>query len=1049
MPFDDFAAWGTNLESQDAWRDGVNGEPALLRDRTRLRARLEAIIDRPEVREAIFIASPDLDDAIAAWRSDPDSRKGLRAERSLVRYVARMSGRATPFGLFAGHSVGSGGERTMLCLDPKARWKRHVRLDMDYVAALVDALAASPALRSELTYHSNTGTYQVSGQLHYAESRANGELRRYDLVTVEASDYLVDVLRRAAHGGVTVAQLASMLASDEISGEEAEAYVLELIDAQLLVPDIEPTASGEEPLDRLLARLMTTAAARDVTSVLESTRDALGSLAQEPLGSDPVVYRAVADRLRALPVPVRLKHLVQVDLVKSSSAATLGKEVLEEIARAVDLLHGLRPEPHQEDLAKFRRAFVDRYDRREMPLPEVLDEEEGIGFGTPQSSMSDISSLLESLALPAIEPAGERQPSTALDRLLIRRLVENENRYVLDLSYEELHDAKAGNGERLPLPDSLAVICSVAAESQSALDAGEFRVLMPIVAGPPGTALLGRFCHGDAELSAKVAGEIAAEESSRPDAIFAEIVHLPEGRVGNVILRPRFRRYEIPYLGLSVAEPDHQIPVTDLLVSIRNDHIVLRSAKLNREVLPRLTNAHSFRRSSIAIYRFLGALQTERVSMSLMWSWGAFETLPFLPRLCVGRLVLSRARWNVSRPDLAAAVSSGWERYKAIQDWRASKRIPRHVLFAETDNKLPVDLENPLSIDSFVDAARSKEQCRIEELFPAPHELTATDGARRYVSEVLVPLTVAQPTAEKPLVSTPRSSLARSFPPGSEWLFAKVYAGAATCDRVLVNVIAPLVASLARDRVIRRWFFIRYSDPDWHLRLRFHGDPGTLSEAMVRLRRACDVFLRDGAIRKIQFDTYERELERYGGGETMILSEAVFEADSDAALQVLAATASPEGAADRWQAAMYGMESYLNAFGFDARKKIALLSRSRRGFLDEMHAPRWYEHRLGERFRKFRPILSGIHDRRDEPRQQSHPWASAMRRHRKAVEALVADVMRAASSGGIDVEVLATSYMHMHVNRMLRSSQKLQEGILYDFLIRLLESDEARSRGST
>ena len=38
----------------------------------------------PEVRDAIFVASPDLDDAIAGWEADPDSEKGQRAERALA-----------------------------------------------------------------------------------------------------------------------------------------------------------------------------------------------------------------------------------------------------------------------------------------------------------------------------------------------------------------------------------------------------------------------------------------------------------------------------------------------------------------------------------------------------------------------------------------------------------------------------------------------------------------------------------------------------------------------------------------------------------------------------------------------------------------------------------------------------------------------------------------------------------------------------------------------------------------------------------------------------
>jgi lantibiotic biosynthesis protein len=53
------------------------------------------------------------------------------------------------------------------------------------------------------------------------------------------------------------------------------------------------------------------------------------------------------------------------------------------------------------------------------------------------------------------------------------------------------------------------------------------------------------------------------------------------------------REREIVYLGRSGAPADHQLPLTDLLVSVRDGRVVLRSRSLGREVVPRLTNAHN------------------------------------------------------------------------------------------------------------------------------------------------------------------------------------------------------------------------------------------------------------------------------------------------------------------------------------------------------------------------------------------------------------------------------------------------------------------------
>ncbi|HEU4533881.1 MAG TPA: lantibiotic dehydratase C-terminal domain-containing protein, partial [Polyangiaceae bacterium] len=40
---------------------------------------------------------------------------------------------------------------------------------------------------------------------------------------------------------------------------------------------------------------------------------------------------------------------------------------------------------------------------------------------------------------------------------------------------------------------------------------------------------------------------------------------------------------------------------------------------------------------------------------------------------------------------------------------------------------------------------------------------------------------------------------------------------------------------------------------------------------------------------------------------------------------------------------------------------------------------------------------------------------------------------------------LSASYLHMHINRWLRSAQRPSELVLYDFLRRLYEGERARS----
>ena len=64
--------------------------------------------------------------------------------------------------------------------------------------------------------------------------------------------------------------------------------------------------------------------------------------------------------------------------------------------------------------------------------------------------------------------------------------------------------------------------------------------------------------------------------------------------------------------------------------------------------------------------------------------------------------------------------------------------------------------------------------------------------------------------------------LRRVFIPGGQWSYFKVYSGNKTADLIIKNALLAIADSLLRDDIITKWFFICYSDPDLHIRIRFY-----------------------------------------------------------------------------------------------------------------------------------------------------------------------------------------------------------------------------------
>lgn len=1004
--------------------------------------------DIPAVaREALWLASPGLiDRCFSAWAT----RRWAEIGNAFRRYLVRMSTRPTPFGMFASVSSGRVAKRTRLIMGRRDDVKRTSRLDMEVAIAAAARLARDAEAMWRLRFIPNSSLYETAGTYRYFRAHFGRGVRRYTLDEVEALPH-VRVVIEWARRGATAGELAEALVAwdDEIHLEEARAFVGELIEVQLLVPAFEPALTGGDPVASMLDALKARGRRHPVMAAVEACRQELGAMDREGLGVDPARYDRIHERLRQAGIEVERQHLVQVDTFRPADI-TLSERVVREALRAAGILHRITPVAEPDELLRFRRRFTERYGEQLVPLSQALDEESGVGFaGAPPES-----ELLKGVPFgeknSAMAPIDAKRHATLLG--LVERAWESRTTEV-ELSREDLRRLEVP--DRLPLPDAFAFLGSIAAEDAEAVDAGRFKLLVKNVGGPTGAKLLGRFCHVDPELERAVREHLAAEEALHPEAVFAEVVHLPEGRVGNVVLRPVLRGYEIPLLGRSGAPQARQIPLRDLMVTVRRGRIVLWSERLDREVVPRLTSAHNYwAAGNLPAYRFFCLLQQQRCASGLRWRWGQLEAFRFLPRIRCGRAVLARARWALDEAEIRTfrqASASG--RARLASRWRQRRRMPRFVLLAEGDNELLVDLEEPAALEMLADALKGRRRAELVEMFPGPDELCVEGPDGRYTHELVIPFVrrEVRPREEPVILPPPRpAAIRRRFPPGSEWLYVKLYCGQATADRVLVGAVAPLVERLLGEGLIDGWFFIRYADPEHHLRVRLHGSPEALWGAVREaLEEEIARGMEAGLIWRSAYDTYEREVERYGGPAGIEACEAMFRHDSEAVVELLHPGEELPDVAGRWRLALMGIDRLLADFGFPVARRAELLGRLRDGFASEMGAGRAFRKAVARKLREHRAacetMLEGT--AKDEAlRRAAAVFARRSTRWSESVRRLVA-----ADDGKrltVPLDDLVASLVHMHCNRLLASEQRRHEAVLYDLLAKLYASRLARERAA-
>ena len=500
-----------------------------LEDLDRMRASpsyWEVLAARPEVREALYLASPGLTRRLAAGNPD----EGVAA--SVTAYLIRMCTRATPFGLFAGCALGTVGEETTLMVDGPKGTVRHSRPDTEVLASLIERLLADPRTRPAMAVEPNSSRYFAAGAMRLIESRLRAGRRSHHLVVVDDDAPLHCALEAAAGGCLVDGVVDAVQAHSAVERGEARDDVDALVDARVLTAVAEPAVTGREPLADVLATL-SGQAFMATAETLWRVSGQLAALDAAGLGNPPEAYTSVAATLLELAGAAAGDEgrLVQVDLHRAGSEVTMGPDTVRLLTDAVDLLHRLTPAGEDPALRRFKSDFGARYEDREVALMEALDEELGIGFDRSTHPAADESPLLAGLDLGGVP---SDRVFTARDAVLLELLMQTRESGSGKLELDAETVARLAEAAPLPLPDALAVNASL-------LDDG---VEIHAIYGPSGAELFGRFCHGDPRLHDAVRAHLRAEEAHAPRVVFAELVHLPEGRIGNILARPVLREHE-------------------------------------------------------------------------------------------------------------------------------------------------------------------------------------------------------------------------------------------------------------------------------------------------------------------------------------------------------------------------------------------------------------------------------------------------------------------------------------------------------------------------
>lgn len=655
-----------------------------------------------------------------------------------------------------------------------------------------------------------------------------------------------------------------------------------LVNHQVLITSLRAPSTEPDALGHLLRELRVVGdAAAEQYTALNEIHVQLRRHQHDPADARSALRAEAAGRMKRL-APTQ-RHPVTVDL-RLDVEVVLPEAVAREAECAALLLARLTPYPDSTAAwVDYHRRFYQRFGvGAQVPLLEVVADS-GIGWPAGYAGTS--------------RPASRPRRTHRDERLLAvaqGAALDGCHEVLLDEALIAELNQTAARGVRLP--SHLELCARVDSPSLHALKAGEFRLAVTSVSRSAGV-LTGRFLHL-LDQQDRLALTTPLRHSPGADEVLSAQLSFPplDPATAHVARSVRVLPIVISLAEHRETASAEVLTANDLAVSCDGDRLYLTAPGLGARVEAWGTHALNLRKYTPPLARFLIELTRAHCAQVTDFDWGAAATLPFLPRLRSGRVVLSPARWRLAATDLPGrnADWSVWD--AALADWCTRRRLPRRVLLVDGDWRLPLDLE--------VDVHRVLLR---EHLTTNPHavleEAPAEDAAGWFdgrAHEVVVPLAARQPpvAARVPRPTPQRIVRPREhgqFPGVSPLLFAKLYGDPQRQDTVLAAHLPALLAEWGEHQP--RWWFLRFREGGEHyLRLRIalpNSAPTTFGEAAGRVSAWTDRLRRQGLLREVAFATSYPETGRWGSGKALAAAEAVFTADSRAVLTQLAQPTRP------------------------------------------------------------------------------------------------------------------------------------------------------------
>ncbi len=736
---------------------------------------------------------------------------------TLKKYLIRMTFRSTPFGLFTAIAPLTCGTENNVCSVPEQHQVFFSRKNAIALQTIPDIIYLNPTL------------YISGNKIRYLKQIWQGTQASYKLNEIELEDDFSTLLSR----------IGTQTNLDEL---------------EQIIRDISPQTSEQE-IHIYIQQL--------IEYGVFSHSDHL-QLTPSPIEMQ-LTLAEVHHRTRMQHSAITHDHFI--NLRAQLRENTLSTSQLEQLRKDLYYLDSLTYPHKLKSCEAFKQEFIRRYENNTVPLLEVLDIDHGI---TTFGSSIVQSELLYSIKLlrKAESPDTIQFKASLLDDYIVQQLTSAKSGILTHIDLAECIPP----AEQLPThcyASSAGLLVNLFTDANN-----ELLVNYCGSYGPTATLWLSRFnAMLDHDSQQALMDYATTEQTLNPELVYAEVLYIEKLQQSDVIRRPTLYHYEIPLFVRPSVAPEFVIMPEDLMIYLDNDEICLYSRRLQKRVIPRISSAHAYQHQQLNLYHFFGILQNQNARTPAFQLPALLTQLHYVPRIQYRNIILQKKRWLLLADDIAELTNCpAKKRQTLLQKFS----LDRYVSFGEADQVMRLDLLSDIDLQILQQHYQTKFEL-YESLADQYTSVVQCNNGMHYSNEIVIatnPLEKAFQPKPAPLsIYTQRPSV---LPASTNELYLKIYASITTQESILNSAELQQIIATYHDYSV---FFVRYTDPRPHLRLRL------LRQTAANLPLDCNWILSllhqiQPGNTEIEIAAYKREVSRYGGNAGIQFAETVFSADS-------------------------------------------------------------------------------------------------------------------------------------------------------------------------